>query len=101
MTSHEIAQLRADMEALQNQQEMISDAFRQVDGEAHQALAVAKSNIKLMSTLRATQLEHSQVLDEHSRILNEHSGMLAKLNLGVDSIAAMLKILVDRDSQKD
>lgn len=89
MTSHEIAQLRADMEALQTDQEMLNDAFRQIDGEAHQALTIAKSNIKLMSTLRATQLEHSQALED----LN------TRVTAGFEILIGMIQKVIDQDGK--
>jgi chromosome segregation ATPase len=58
----ELDELRARQEALEAANEELHEAFRQVDGDSHEALTVAKSNIKLMVALRATQLEHGRVL---------------------------------------
>jgi chromosome segregation ATPase len=58
----ELDEIRARMEALERANETLHVAFRGVDGDAHEALAVAMTNVKLMTTLRATQLEHGRAL---------------------------------------
>ena len=37
-------------------------AFRNLDGDAHTALATARHNVSLMTALRASQLEHGEAI---------------------------------------
>jgi hypothetical protein len=54
--------LRARQEALETANETLHEAFRAVDGDAHTALEVARQNVKLMTALRTTQLEHGEAI---------------------------------------
>jgi cell division protein FtsB len=58
----EIDVLRARQEALETANDTLHEAFRSVDGDAHTALEVARQNIKLITALRATQLEHGRAI---------------------------------------
>jgi cell division protein FtsB len=58
----EIDELRARQEALEAANDTLHEAFRGVDGDAHTALEVARQNTRLMTALRATQLEHGRVI---------------------------------------
>jgi cell division protein FtsB len=58
----EIDELRARQEALETANDTLHEAFRGVDGDAHTALEVARQNTRLMTALRATQLEHGRVI---------------------------------------
>jgi phage shock protein A len=54
--------LSARQEALETANETLHEVFKTVDGDAHQALTVAKQNIKLIIALRGTQLAHGEVI---------------------------------------
>jgi cell division protein FtsB len=58
----ELDVLRARQEALETANDTLHEAFRSVDGDAHTALEVARQNIKLITALRATQLEHGRAI---------------------------------------
>jgi hypothetical protein len=54
----DLDELRARHEARETANDTFMKAFRSLDGDAHTALEVARQNVKLMTTLRVTQLEH-------------------------------------------
>jgi ABC-type transporter Mla subunit MlaD len=58
----ELDQLRAHQEALETTTEALQGAFRRAYGSAGMTVDLARQIIKLITTLRATQLEHGQVI---------------------------------------
>lgn len=99
----ELEQLRARQEALETANDTLHEAFRTVDGDAHTALEVAKQNVRLMTTLRATQLEHGHVLGavttevaELRSDVSELKGDVSELKDGVSELKSGLAEVLRR-----
>jgi hypothetical protein len=75
----DLHELRARQEALETANGTLHEAFRSVDGDAHTALEVARQNIKLITALRATQLEQGQVIAALATDVVELKGDVAGL----------------------
>ena len=82
----EIDMLRAQQEALEMANETLHEAFRGIDGDAHTALEVAKQNVRLMTVLRATQLEHGKVIAGLVTDVTDLKGDVAELKGDVAEI---------------
>jgi hypothetical protein len=72
----ELEVLRARQEALEASNEGLREWLRGVDADAHAALDVARQNVKLMTALRATQLEHGKAI---GGLVTEVAGVKADL----------------------
>jgi len=79
----ELDVLRARQEALETANETLHEVFRTVDGDAHTALEVAKQNVKLMTALRATQLEHGRAIAGLITEITELKAEVGTVNGGV------------------
>lgn len=58
----QLDELHARQEALEIANTSLHETFGKVDGDAHHALELARQNVKLMSAIRATQLEHGAAI---------------------------------------
>lgn len=89
-----LEELQAQVETIGTEQETLHEAFRQVDGDAHSALAIARQNVKLMTTLRATQLEHGARMDRME-------GKLDTIQAGQATIVGLLNQLIGDSGSDD
>jgi outer membrane murein-binding lipoprotein Lpp len=56
------AELRGRVEQLEVDRDTLYSTFRAVDGEFHDAIARHRADRQLMNALRATQIEHGEIL---------------------------------------
>lgn len=87
--------LRARQEALEAANDSLHEAFRSVHGDAHTALEVARQNIKLITVLRATQLEHGRAIAGLVTDVAELKTDVSELKTDVSELKTGLGVLTE------